>query len=97
MHIYIYIYIYKTEFYLKESWEQKHLLASHLIPFISLNQRTGKLGMLQFMGSQSVGHDLATEQQQDTNKQLIHGHFRLFMCIFYKITKLVNSSVNLPH
>ena len=31
---------------LKESWEQKHLLASHLIPFILLNQRTGKLGVL---------------------------------------------------
>ena len=40
------MYIYITEFYLKESWEQKHLLASHLIPFILLNQRTGKLGVL---------------------------------------------------
>ena len=26
--------------------------------------RTGKAGMLQFMGSQRIGHDLATEQQQ---------------------------------
>ena len=26
--------------------------------------RTGKPGMLQFMGSQKVGHDLATEQQK---------------------------------
>ena len=25
--------------------------------------RTGKAGMLQFMGSQRIGHDLATEQQ----------------------------------
>ena len=27
-------------------------------------RRTGKPGVLQFMGSQRVGHDLATEQQQ---------------------------------
>ena len=26
--------------------------------------RTGKAGMLQFMGSQRIGHDLVTEQQQ---------------------------------
>ena len=26
--------------------------------------RTGKAGMLQFMGSQRIGHELVTEQQQ---------------------------------
>ena len=30
--------------------------------------RTGKPGVLQFMGSQRVGHDLATEQQQQKEK-----------------------------
>ena len=31
--------------------------------------RTGKHGMLQSMGSQRVGHDLVTEQQQQQNEQ----------------------------
>ena len=33
--------------------------------------RTGKPGLLQFMGSQRVGHDLATEQQE-VGKQHVH-------------------------
>ena len=31
---------------------------------------TGKPGILQFMESQRVGHDLATEQQQQQNPSL---------------------------
>ena len=32
-------------------------------------QRTGKSGVLQSMGSQRVGHDLAIEQQQQKKKK----------------------------
>ena len=32
--------------------------------------RTGKPGMLQFMGSQRVGHDLVTEQQGLGNQNI---------------------------
>ena len=42
-----------------------HLLNGHEFEqTLGDHEGQGSLGMLQFMGSQRVGHDLATEQQQ---------------------------------
>ena len=47
-----------------ETVEWHHRLNGHDWANSGRRWRTQKRGMLQFMGSQQVGHDLATEQQQ---------------------------------
>ena len=54
------------------------------------SKRTGKPGVLPFMGSQRVGHDLATEQQQLAE----NGEFFLRYCHFYSQSIMITCVFN---
>ena len=60
--------------------------------------RTGKPGMLQSMGSQRVGHDLVTEQQQRKFRKgrisLIRERKRKYLIFPNRLTEVLNNSVS---
>ena len=49
-------------------------------------------GMLQFMGSQRVGHDLETEQQQKDLSMLIYNVIQIIYYLF--LIQISNSSLS---
>lgn len=49
---------------LSQIWEHKYKMGMNLGKLQETVRETGKPGVLQSMGSQRVGHDLATKQQQ---------------------------------